>query len=173
MGQDTHCITGASAPVKFTFKNWAIFRNILFNPDNKPEITVENGLYVIMLTEPDTGLDECRDITDYLGEYMIDSPLTSTEFDACVTNLTVELRRRKRLPLDKSLADMEIYVMAGIMDSHIRNLSRRDNPHIFYMEEVYKPKNMISAINASVKVLTAAGIRESEIFVNSYVWDSQ
>jgi hypothetical protein len=65
------------------------------------------------------------------------------------------------------------YVMAGIMGCHIRNLSRRDNPHIFYMEEAYTPKNIISAINASVKVLTTAGIRESEIFVNSYVWDSE
>ncbi len=173
MGQDTYCITGASAPVKFTFKNWAIFRNILFNPDKKTAIKADAGLYIIMLSEPETGSDECRDITDYLGEYMKNAAMTSAEFDACVTNLTIELRRRKRLPLDKSLADMEIYVMAGIMDSHIRNLSRRDNPHIFNMEEVYKPKNMISAINASVKALTAAGIRESEIFVNSYVWDSQ
>jgi hypothetical protein len=108
MGQDTHCITGASAPVKFTFNNWAIFRDILFNPDNKPEITVEHGLYVIMLTEQDTGLDECRDITDYLGEYMKNAVLTSAEFETCVTNLTVELRRRKRLPMDKSLSEMEI-----------------------------------------------------------------
>jgi len=163
MGQDTHNITGVSAPIKFTYANWPLIYKAM---------TADETICILMLTEPETGRDECYNITDTLFEYFTENkPSSQVEFESYAAQATTELHRRKLLTPEHTLSGQELHVFAEIMDCHSRNLSRRARRYLFNQEMGYTPSAYIDIVKKQTSALTKLGIPKSAITINTYVWD--
>jgi hypothetical protein len=167
MGQDTHNITGVSAPIKFTYDNWSVIYRAMTNS------VMDNGqIYIIMLTKPGTGNDECYDVMDELIEYFNKyRPSSQAEFESYANEITTELHSVNLLPDDCTLLGQELHVFAKILDCHSRNISRRDRPYLFNQEMCYTPAEYITLVQEKTRVLTSFDIPETAITINTYVWD--
>ncbi len=171
MGQDTYCVMGASAPVAFTYKNWPIFRDLLFNSGLD-----ETELSMLLIT--DFPSDGCHNLTYHIGEAFRDfdspdKPITPEEFQACVGSLEADIRKYKWLPETRELLGMELQIMVEITYCHVRGLTRRDNPHIFNQETSHSPASLATLTQKAYEHLIKAGIPEDQISINHYIWDSQ
>ena len=171
MGQDTYCVMGASAPVAFTYKNWPIYRDLLFNSGLD-----ETELSMLLIT--DFPSDGCHNLTYHIGEAFKkfnspDNPITPDEFQACVGSLEADIRKYKWLPAEKELLGMELQIMVEITYCHVRGLTRLDNPHIFNQETSHSPASIATQTQKAYEHLIKAGIREDQISINHYIWDSQ
>ena len=171
MGQDTYCVMGASVPVAFTYKNWPIYRDLLFNSSLD-----ETELSMLLLTEFPS--DGCHNLTYHIGEAFRDfdspdKPITPKEFQACVASLAADIRKYKWLPETKELLGMELQIMVEITYCHVRGLTRRDNPHIFNQEISHSPASIAAKTREAYENLTKVGIPEGRISINHYIWDSQ
>jgi hypothetical protein len=167
MGQDTHNITGVSAPVKFTYDNWSVIYKAM-----TAGYTYGAQVYILLLTEPDTGNDECYDVADDLCNYLDKfKPSNQAEFVTYANEITKELHRDNLLPRECTLLDQELHVFAEILDCHSRNLSRRNRPWLFNQEIGYTPSTYIDIIKKQTKKLKTFGIPKSAITINTYVWD--
>ena len=171
MGQDTYCVMGASVPVAFTYKNWPIYRDLLFNSGLD-----ETELSMLLLTEFPS--DGCHNLTYHIGEAFRnfdspDKPITPEEFQTCVGSLEADIRKYKWLPETKELLGMELQIVVEITYCHVRGLTRRDNPHIFNQETSHSPASLAAKTREAYEKLTKVGIPEGRISINHYMWDSQ
>ena len=174
MGQDTYCVMGASAPVAFTFENWQIYRDILFNSGLD-----ETDLFILFLNDflPRES-DGCHNLAYHILQAFnnYDDPqiqITPTEFKSCVGSLTSNLREWKWLPADKEFIGMELQIMVEITCCHVRGLTMRKNPRIFNQEASYSLSWLETITTASFDKLTKVGISKEKISINHYMWDSQ
>ncbi len=171
MGQDTYCVMGASVPVAFTYKNWPIFRDLLFNSDlDKTELS--------MLLITDFPSDGCHNLIYHIGEAFKkfdspDKPITLDEFQACAASLAADIQKYKLLPETKELLGIELQIMVEITYCHVRGLTRRDNPHIFNQEASHSPASLAAQTRKAYDNLIMVGIPEDRISINNYIWDSQ
>jgi hypothetical protein len=171
MGQDTYCVMGASVPIAFTYKNWPIYRDIIFNSGLD-----ETELSILLIT--DFPSDGCHNLTYHIGEAFkkFDNPLTPItpeQFKECTELLIADIHRWKWLPAEKELLGMELQIMVEITCCHVRGLTRRENSHIFNQEESHSPASLATMTQKAYEKLTKVGIPEKKISINHYMWDSQ
>ena len=172
MGQDTYCVLGVGMPLAFTYANWPTYQKLLFDSGFD-----EQELYILLVTDFLPGeYDGCHDLAYHMGDAFrdfTDSAPTPQEFQMCTDRLTQQLRDRKWLPADQSIIGLNLQILADINCCHVRGLTRRDNPHIFNQEHSWSPIGLATRIQQVVSELVKCGLPESQIVINSYMWDSQ
>lgn len=171
MGQDTYCVLGAGAPIKFTYENLPIYQKI-FN-----SIASSEKVYILLLNvnsvTDDT--DSCHDISYNfceIFETFEDKLLTNIQFQEISNILTLELHKYKLLPVDKHIIGIELQIHWEINCCHVRNISRRKNPYIFNNDYGWTPNGIVAKTQSVVSNLVNVGIPENQIYVHDYIWDS-
>lgn len=172
MGQDTYCVLGAGAPLAFTYENWPTYQKLLFN-----SVFDEQELFILLITDfQSREYDGCHDLAYHMGEAyrdFTDSMPTPQEFQECADRLTQQLREWKWLPNDKPIINIKLQILADINRCHVRGLTRRQNPHIFNKESSWTAAGLATKTQQVISELVKCGLPESQILLNSYIWDSQ
>lgn len=172
MGQDTYCVLGAGMSLAFTYENWPVYQKLLFDSGFD-----EQELYILLVTDfLPREYDGCHDLAYHMGEAFrdfTDSAPTPQEFQMCADRLTQKLRDWKWLLADKSIIGLELKILAEINCCHVRGLTRRQNPHIFNNESSWTASSLATKTQQTIRELVKCGLPESQIVINSYMWDSQ
>ena len=172
MGQDTYCVLGAGAPLAFTYENWPTYHKLLFD-----SVFDEQELYILLLTDfLPREYDGCHDLAYHIGEAFsdfTDQEPTPQQFQECADRLTTQLREREWLPPTMHLIGLEQQILGEINCCHVRGFTRRDNPHIFNQESSWTATSLAAKTQHVITELVKCGVPESQIVINSYMWDSQ
>ena len=172
MGQDTYCVLGAGAPLAFTYANWPTYQKLLFD-----SVFDEQELFMLLIMDfLPREYDGCHDLAYHMGEAFrdfTDSTPTPQQFQECADRQTQQLREWEWLPADKHLVGMDLQILAEIDCCHVRGLTRRKNPHIFNNESSWTADGLANKTQQTIQELVKCGLPESQILINSYMWDSQ
>lgn len=149
MGQDTFANNGVYVIIKFNFENLELIKKMM---------TEDISIYY--RTDPDGNCDEIHDI-EALDEYnkiFIKKPITNEKFDTL---------RQENPDLPE-----ELICLIKVFETYARNISRRENPHIFNECEL-SFNQMMKKYKEARKTFIDLGFLKKEIkcgfvFIDSY-----